>query len=186
MNAGTTLALEDVEVGETHSRQAQSDRYLRFGRGLDVETGARVTVLRGLFDRNRETSVVAMGEETVLDLEHVMVRDSLPAECADLPAEDPDSCADFGGGTGIGAYGGAEVTIASVATQTAALAGLQIATGSSVAGQGLEIRGNPIGVNVQDAKEGYDFFEAVTGVLMEDNAVNYDTQSLYVPEPFDL
>ena len=48
-------------------------------------------------------------------------------------------------------------------------------------GTDLEISRNTIGVNVQEALEGYDFFEAVEGLLMFDNAINFDTAALRIP-----
>jgi hypothetical protein len=62
------------------------------------------------------------------------------------------------------------------------MAGLQIAQLGTVSGQGLTLRNNPIGVNIQDVPPDYDFLEAVADLMMKDNAINFDSTHLLVPD----
>jgi hypothetical protein len=73
-----------------------------------------------------------------------------------------------------------------VEIETSQLAGLQLAVQGTAAGLGLALRGNPIGVNVQNTPEGYDFFESVKGLLMEENQTNFDTTELPIPDLLDI
>ncbi len=68
----SSLTLEDVVVRDTAAR---SDG--EWGRGLNAQNGATATVVRGLFERNREYAVQADGATTTLGLEEVVIRDTL-------------------------------------------------------------------------------------------------------------
>jgi hypothetical protein len=71
-SAGTSAAFSDLVIRDTETRQ-QDDQY---GRGLEAEGGAEVTVERALFERNREVAVMAGGAGTHLSLTDVEVRDT--------------------------------------------------------------------------------------------------------------
>ena len=70
--AGTLLNLADVVVRDTGGRDDGS-----FGRGIQSQRGARVTIVRGLFERNREASVTVVSADTWLSLTDTVVRDTL-------------------------------------------------------------------------------------------------------------
>ena len=89
-------------------------------------------------------------------------------------------------GTGVVAVGSAGISMRGSEIIGSRLAGLQLSRFGTVAGHGLAIRNNPIGVNIQDVPEGYDFFEAVDGFLMEGNQVNFDYSDLPVPDPAEI
>ena len=91
-----------------------------------------------------------------------------------------------GGGAGLGAYKGAEISFAGVELCESSLVGLQLAVQGTAAGMGLALRGNPIGVNIQNTPDGYDFFDSVKGILMEDNQTNFDTTELPIPDLLDI
>jgi len=71
-----TLGLQDVVVRDTQSADSAGTG----GQGLIVKLGAMAEVARGLFERNRETGVVAEDERTSVRLEDTVVRDTLGRE----------------------------------------------------------------------------------------------------------
>lgn len=66
------LLLEDAVLRDTKSIDADKRR----GRGLAVELGARATVRRAVFARNREYGVSINGDGSKLTLENAIVRDT--------------------------------------------------------------------------------------------------------------
>jgi hypothetical protein len=75
-STGTTVRLTDLVVRDT--RSLETDRTA--GWGLTASSGAHVAISRGCFSRNRETSVFASGENTLLELEDVVIADTLGQE----------------------------------------------------------------------------------------------------------
>jgi hypothetical protein len=67
---GTDLTVRDT-LGEIEAAQA------KWGRGLAVQRGPEVRIVRGLFERNREACLFVAGADTALVLEDVTVRDTL-------------------------------------------------------------------------------------------------------------
>jgi len=175
---GSAVDLQEVLVANTKSREYD----LTTGRGLSVQGGGRATVLDSVFSSNRDVNVSAHGRGTGLTLQRVMIKDSLMRDCATV---DPPICEGQGAGSGLGAYDEASVTVDAVNVASAAQVGVQLARMGTVTGSNLILRGNPIGVNVQDVPGDYDFFEAVAGLLMEENGVNFDSTALLVPEPVE-
>lgn len=66
---GTAITIEDTTIRDT-----TEDVSGQFGRGIEVELGARATVRRTLLAGNREASIGA--DQATIDLEDVVVRDS--------------------------------------------------------------------------------------------------------------
>jgi hypothetical protein len=80
---GAYVSLTDVAVRDTQNGFMGAvpdvdphDPRLYRGRGLLVEGGSRADVSRAVFERNMESGVVAMGDETDLALSDVVVRDT--------------------------------------------------------------------------------------------------------------
>jgi hypothetical protein len=73
-----------------------------------------------------------------------------------------------------------------VEIESSSLAGMQLAVQGTASGRGVSLRDNPIGVNVQETPAGYDFFDAVTGLLMENNQTNFDTTNLPIPDLLEM
>jgi hypothetical protein len=175
---GSAVDLQEVLVADTKSREYD----LTTGRGLSVQGGGQATVRDSVFYQNRDVNVSAHGQDTALTLQRVMITDSLMRDCA---TADPPTCEGQGAGGGLGAYDEAGVTVDAVNVAKAAQVGVQLAHLGTVTGSNLILRDNPIGVNIQDVPGDYDFFEAVTDLLMEDNAVNFDSTALMVPDAVD-
>lgn len=69
--------LEDVVIGDTEGQAVDG----AFGRGLNVQSGARVFVRRALLSRNRESGVYVDG--AAAELEDIVVRDTRSRESDD-------------------------------------------------------------------------------------------------------
>jgi hypothetical protein len=183
--AAAVMNLEDATIQDTLSLQGGQYRGF-FGRGLNVQEGARVNFQRGLLERNHELGAAAFGEHTALNLSEVRIVETRERECASFPAHDPNNCSHTGGGAGLGAYNGADISVAGVELCESSLVGLQLAVQGTATGMGLALRSNPIGVNIQNTPDGYDFFDSVKGMLMEDNQTNFDTTELPIPDLLDI
>jgi len=168
--ASTRVLLSDTLVRDTQSQQSDG----RFGRGVDVQLAASVEVVRGLFSRNRDAGVLAIGEGASGHLSDVVVRDTLEAACV------VDSCPDSTGGSGAVSVLGADLSITRFALRQAALCGAQVARDAELDLSHGEVSGNPIGACIQ--VEGYDVGRLTAGVACLDNGSNLETTTLPVPE----
>jgi hypothetical protein len=176
----TRISLSDVVVRDTRSCQSDGT----FGNGLQVQEGAQVTVLRGLFQRNRYITIMASFETTALEMTDIVIRDALPAEFR-------DTCALCAGGQGVVAAAGGSIVLNRFVVSNNAVCGVQLVHGRSrevprwpVGGtidlHDGEVSHNPIGVNVQT--EGFDLARLMDRVLYFDNLRNLDASDLPVPE----
>jgi hypothetical protein len=176
--AGSRAELAHLVVRDTAAQSADGAA----GRGLVVQQGATAVVRRGLFERNREVDVLVSYPDTRLELEDVAVRDTLASDCGwpECP-----------GGIGIGAYHGAYFTASRFVVEDGVLCGVQLAYGalpetgreSTVGGTADlhegEVRGHPIGVNVQSSEQAVDRLQ--DRVAYRDNERNLDVTALPVP-----
>jgi hypothetical protein len=174
------LEFRDVVIRETLGQEAD----LLGGVALEAGDGSQVVVENSWLSRNRELGVGAFGEGTSITLRRVSVQDTQQRACVDLVG--PGNCSDYGAGVGLGAYDGASISVEDTGTVRSALAGVQLARVGALEGQGLSIRENPIGVNIQDTPAGYDFFDRVDDLWMSDNGVNFDSRFLGVPQAMDV
>jgi len=174
------LTLEDIIIRSTRSREMD----LFFGAGLQASGGAQVSLRRGLLQGNHALGVCVFDPGTSVELHQISIQETDECECFDLPGA--QGCPEIGFGMGLGVYYTAEIEFESVDILGSALAGVQIAFDGSISGQGLAIRHNPIGLNIQDTPEGYDFFEQVSGLWIEGSQVNYDTTALGVPDAMEV
>jgi uncharacterized membrane protein (UPF0136 family) len=75
-DAGTRVTLSDVDLRDTQARASDGAA----GRGLNVQFGARVDVLRAVIERNRDVGVFAMSAGSEVTLTDVVVRDTQSRE----------------------------------------------------------------------------------------------------------
>lgn len=168
--AGTRLVLasgrvEDVREGERFD----------FGRGVEIDVGARGELRDVTISRVRETGLVAYGTGTSVTLDRVSVGTIEERACATT------TCPGQGGGSGIVAIFGASIIASEIEIDGAPLCGVQVAERGSLDVESGEIRGSAIGACVQ--VEGYDVARVVDGVAYRDNEVNLDTAGAFVPPP---
>lgn len=175
----TTVTLENVTVQATESRSNDG----RAGRGLEVQNGAAVVVDLGLFESNRDVSVAVFHEGTELSLSHVSIIDTLSRQCSERSVDDENQCQDNGFGTGLGVFSGAHASGQELVISGSTFVGLQLADGGYLTGYDVTISANEIGVHSHNLPDGYDLESAVTGLVVEDNTINYEDGELSVPGP---
>jgi hypothetical protein len=178
---GATVDITDLVVRDTRERVADDE----WGRGLTVQSGATVTLLRGLVESNLELGVNAWNLGTTLTARHLTITDTRVCTC------DATTCPGLGGGVGLGAYAEAHIELTDFIIEHSALAGAQLAdgslpgeTGGTIALHDGEISNNPIGVNIQTAD--FDVNALQDNVLYIDNDRNLDTEFLPVPGMGDV
>ena len=169
--AGTTTILEavDLAVVDTGARPDGT-----FGRAIEVQMGASATLRRARLAGNREVTALAVQGST-LTLEDVRIDDTLSRACADT------TCADAPAGTGLGAYADGQIVARRFVVDSAALCGVQIATGGTMRLEDGEIRSSTIGACVQ--VDGFDLADITSSVVYADNGVNVDMAMHAVPTP---
>jgi len=91
----TVAVLQDVMIRDTKSDHVETCR----GYGMQVDEGARVTMKRGWFLRNRTGAIFVMDLDTRVEFEDLLVRDTLSRELL----------RDYGRGLGVDL--GAQVTV---------------------------------------------------------------------------
>ena len=168
---GSQATLRDITVRDTQgARFMDVDGIL--GHGLSAMDGARVEVMGGLFERNREVGVVAFldAQVTLVDVD---VLDTLERACI------ASGCAIGGAGTGIAAFENATVTASRFAVRRSALAGVQLGRGGQIDLHEGEVTDNTVGANVQS--DGFDVARLNDRVVYRDNGVNLDSTELPVP-----
>ncbi|MBW1807562.1 MAG: right-handed parallel beta-helix repeat-containing protein [Deltaproteobacteria bacterium] len=175
----TLVELSDISVFNTLSKTSDGT----VGRGLEIGLGAEVNLTRAQFDGNRDLGIGAFSKSTVVNLSQVFITATSEQECAQEPQP---TCPGFGYGAGIGIYDFAEMTIKQVEVTNSDLLALQIARRARLFGTGLALRSNPVGINIQFPDQDYNFLEAVYGLWMSDNLVNFDTTELLIPDPMDI
>lgn len=179
----TELDLEDVVVRDTDSNGVK-----QFGRGVGVQAGGRLSVLRGLLERNRELGAAAFESGTELILRDVRIADTRRARCGELPVSDPESCVEseapwgarFGGGMGVGAYLQGHLVLERFEISGSAMCGMQVSRDGTAEASFGTVHHNTVGLNVQT--EGFDVTRVMNGtVRWHDNDRPLDTTDLSVP-----
>ena len=168
--ADITATVSDLLVTDTRSYGAEE----QWGQGLDVAGGAHVTLTRARFDGNREVQVAAFGVGTTLDVDHVSIRRALGRSC------EATTCHAVAGGSSLGAYDSATVTVHDFEVSDAALCGLQVATDAALDARDGVVSGASIGACVQ--VPAYDSSRLTAGVTFVENGINVDTSDLPIPQ----
>lgn len=136
-------------------------------------------VLRAVFARNRQASIMGVTQGTVMRLEDVTVRDTMLPDCA------MTTCADHATAVAVGAYAGATVDVRSFLVDGSVLCGIQVADVGGGAGEldlhDGDVEGCDIGACVQ--VDGYDLDRLLDGVTFRNKRINSQQTSLPVPQP---
>jgi len=178
----TVVTLTDVIVSGTRSRPVDG----LWGRGLHAQLGAEVTILRGLFDGNREVGLSVASVGTTVSLTDVTIRQTERAEC---PASE---CTAGGLGFGLAVLLGGHADGHRFLLTGNAVGGIQLAYGCSDPDhcepsehggtadlREGEISHHAIGANVQTLD--FDLDRLTDRVLYIDNDRDLDTEELPVP-----
>ena len=167
----TTLGGDDLTVRET-----QPGATGFYGRGLQAQDGANVTIARALLERNHEAGVVAASNGTTISLSDAVVSGTLERGCA------ATTCMGEGAGHGVVSGMGGLVTMERFTISDNAFVGLQIAAeGNATLTEGVVVR-NPVAVNVQNPA--FDLSQIRPSVIYQDNVVNLDMIAHPVPDPY--
>lgn len=172
---GGELTAADLRIVDMGSDATE----IRTGRALHVQAGGRAHLERVRFERALAVGLVVMSGAT-LDGRDVVITETLPHPCRDLPPADPLYCLpDRAAGSAIATGDGATVDLVAFELTDNALCGAQIFGGLLTLRDGLVAR-NAIGVNLQ--VDGYDVARLQENVRYEDNGVNLDARVLPTPE----
>jgi hypothetical protein len=161
---GSEATLQDVVVRETRS----SD--LGVGRGVAVQEGATARLERVRITDSEELGLAVTG--STLDARLVDVGSTAPRGCPE------PSCS---GGTGVGVYEGAQVTMRDFLVRQAALCGVQLARGGAVRLETGDVVDNRIGACIQNDDVSLDGF--LEDVRFAGNQRNLDATRLPSPSP---
>ena len=156
----TVLQLTDVTVQNTRRSGGE------YGFGIVSLPNTEVLGQRVEFLHNGDVSVMAVGENAVIQLYDVLIRGSLARP------ESQDTNTGFG--YGVGAYDGALVELTDFVVTESHLCGVQVAAGGKVALHDGEVTDNVIGVCLHledDDDSAVDELSCLTdGVIYRDNA----------------
>lgn len=168
---GATATLRDLRVADVRGRAVDGT----LGHGIAVAGAARVTVERALVEGARELGVAVFDPFSRVEATDLSIATTRPRACAET------TCRSSGGGIGLGVYDEAEAALTRFSVRDGALAGIQLARRGAVDLSLGEVRGHPVGVNLQ--VEGYDLARLTDRVRYLENALTFDADSLPVPAP---
>ena len=168
--AETSVRIDDVTVRDTGGAEATG----RWGRGIQVQGGARLDGARVRLERNREAGLAVAEPGSSARLEHVEIRQSLERDCV------RDSCAGAGSGVGAVALADGSIELRRFVVTDNALCGLQLARGGTADLHEGEVSHQPVGVNL--TTEGFDVTRLMDRVVFRDNGVDLDSSVLPVPD----
>jgi hypothetical protein len=163
---GARATLADVVV-----RGTRSSSLGYFGRGLGVFGGSTVDVSRAVVEDHRDVGVYGWDAGAQLTLRDVVVRGLIGVDCA--------GCSP--GGTGIGAYLAASVSVERFVIEDAVLCGVMVARDGELDLTAGVVSRCTVGACV--AAPEYDVARLTDDVVYTDNGNNLDATELPLPEP---
>lgn len=169
ISVASTLDASDVSITST-----VPDATGAFGRGLDVGDGSTCTVARARIDDNTEAGIIALGDGARIILTDTVVTRTRERPCVTTV------CAGLGAGFGVVAVRGGSIDMTRFAVTDNAFCGIQVAVGGGMDLHHGEVRGQPIGANVQESS--FDLARLMDDVRFSDNAVSLDSRILPVPD----
>ncbi len=169
-DSGTILDAADLSIRDTASQQSDG----MWGRGLHVQSGARLTA-RGLsVSGSRDVGVFAYGAGTGLALEDVTVTRTVLSDCIAR-----GSCPNAGG-SGVVSAGNAAVAIARFRLAGHAQCGIELGEGGVADLSDGEVTDNPIGACV--LTDGFDVNRLRSQVRYANNGKDLDASAMPLPD----
>ena len=162
--------LIDLQVHGTLSEEASG----LFGRGLEADRGAAITLERAVLSENRGVGLIAADGETRVEATDVAIRATTPMDCAET------HCIDRGGGYGV-VMNRAHLGLRRFLIEDNSLCGIMLAATTDITLAGGTVARHPIGINLQG--HAGDPAALVSGVELRGNDRNLDTTVLPIPEP---
>ena len=174
----TTVRVDDLLVRDTESAVVYFDT-LGFplagilGRGITIDAGGELTVLRGLVENSREAAVIAQ-QTSVARFDDFAIRGARVRACA------ATDCADEPGGTALVVAHDATAELSRFEIRDSDLCGIQIVHRANVDLHHGVIAEHPVGACVQI--DGYDLSRLMDGVIYRDNETSLAVTMLPVPD----
>ncbi|MFK8003863.1 MAG: right-handed parallel beta-helix repeat-containing protein [Polyangiales bacterium] len=165
---GSELSVQDYEV------RAIDAGPFGWGVGVHAREGSHANITDAHVASARGVAIWAQDEGTRITAQGLVVQSVEARTCA-MP-----ECQSEPAGIGVGAYDGAQVTIADFSVEAATLCGVQVGPGAGVDLDAGEISGCAIGACVHAAD--YVLSRLTSDVAYEGNELSIDTVSLPIPE----
>ena len=173
----TKATILDLKVNNTMSNLNKK----QYGVGIIIQSASFLDLKKALLKENHTVGLLVIDNSELL-LENIKVIETNEASCAFLPLEDPNSCLGEGIGYGIASISNSIIKFSDIIVKDNATLGIQIAREGILSGNNIEVTNHPIAFNIQKTSDNYVFNEEVTGLVMKDNVINFDSQELKVPE----
>ncbi len=166
--AGNTLIASDLVIRDTAARATDG----RFGRGLEVHSGAIVELTRAVIARNDDFGIIVSDADTSATMRDVLVEDTRVQSCAG------DTCVrSFG--MGVGVYGVASLDMERFTIRRSALCGVAVAQASRAMLRDGTIAMSPAAVCAEN-----DISRVMLNqVRFDEIERTFDATELPVPEP---
>ena len=174
----TTVRAEDLIARDTEPAIVYFDT-LGFpltgilGRGVTVDAGGELEVVRGLVENSREVAVIVQ-QTSVGRFEDFAIRGARVRGCA------ATDCADEPGGTALVAAHDSTTVLSRFEIVDSDLCGIQIVHRANVDLHDGVVAEHPVGACVQI--DGYDLSRLMDGVIYRDNETNLAVTTLPVPD----
>ncbi len=144
------------------------------GIGVVVSGGSRATLQRASIRGARLAGMAGFGTGSTVTASDVVVSGTREPFCVST------TCASLAGsGLGLGIYDGAAMTVTRFVLEGHQLGGIQLGPGAAADLMSGEIRGNPIGANVQAS--GFSLARLTNQVYFSGNGLNFDSVALPIP-----
>jgi hypothetical protein len=171
-DTGTVMTFRDLRIDGVESNTLDG----RYGRGIDVERGAHLTVERGIVRNVRSVGVFAGADESSVVLSDVVVDGVETERCADT------TCPSNFVAVGMGAYATASLTATRFSVAGAALCGVQVGPSGEMDLTSGTVSGSSIGACVLSGA--FDIDRLIQDVEFRDNGTNLDVNGMLpVPDP---
>ena len=183
LGEGAVVRAEDLHVADGTAVVLERGYDLpgHFGRGVEVYSGARLTVERGLIERSYEAGVHVFGAGSVATLTDVTVRETRLSACAPECRYADHPGATFGTGIIVRERGSLDMSRFSI--HNSELVGIHLAGVDDASIRDGEVHDNIIGINVDDDVTLSDVFQ---DVLVYRNEVDIDVSRIALPEAKDV
>jgi len=168
---GTRITLTDTIVEDIDSRPIDG----RYGRGVDIESGTMLTMLRSTVRRVRNVGVFVGSTEATATLDGVTVENVDFERCAEAGCTTGDVA------VGVGSYAESRMNVRDFTITDARLCGVQVGPRGELDLDGGEVSGCTIGACV--VAEPFDIGRLMENVRYRDNGTNLEVSgALPVPD----
>ena len=182
----------ELKISHLWVRNGESTEEGLSGRGIELADGTNATLDHIIIDGNREVGLLVYGgnasNQTNVVMTDFCVIDTQLAACGELDEGEERACyymgQNLGGGNGLAAVEGGQVTLRDFFISGSAVSGILISRDGIVEAHRGTITGNAIGINILDP--GYDTSLLEDEVYNFDNTVDFARKDMPLPDPSEL